>query len=255
MRACRNGRSRPGEPLQPNRLRLAYIGGSLVDAARKAQAEALLGLPLHHGYGLTESAPAATRTIGHPPPKDVTAGWPIPGIEVVLRDTQSQPVPAGGRGEVWIRGPNVMKGYFRDPVQTRAALDKEGWLHTGDVGEFGPAGDLAIVGRLKEMIIRGGFNVYPAEVERAIAAYPGVAQCAVVGRALPGDEEVVAFVEPLAGRHIDSEGLRRFLRDRLAPYKLPSQVVCMAQLPAGGTGKLLKAQLKAMANAAPRGPA
>ncbi len=244
-----------GLALRPNRLRLAYIGGSLVDAARKAQAEALLGLPLHHGYGLTECAPAATRTIGHPPPKEVTAGWPIPGIEVVLRDAQEQAVPAGGHGEVWIRGPNVMKGYFRDPQQTRAALDEDGWLHTGDIGEFGPAGDLAIVGRLKEMIIRGGFNVYPAEVERAVAAYPGVAQCAVVGRTLPGDEEVVAFVEPMAGQRIDTEGLQRFLRERLAPYKLPSEVVCMTHLPAGGTGKLLKAQLRAMANAAPRGGA
>jgi acyl-CoA synthetase (AMP-forming)/AMP-acid ligase II len=241
-----------GRPLQPNRLRLTYIGGSLVDAARKAQTEALLGLPLHHGYGLTESAPAATRTIGHPPPKDVTAGWPIPGIEVVLRDARGRPVPAGERGEVWIRGPNVMKGYFRDPQQTRAALDDQGWLHTGDIGEFGPEGDLAIVGRLKELIIRGGFNVYPAEVERAIAAYAGVAQCAVVGRAVPGDEEVVAFVEPLVGQRIDTEGLRRFLRERLAPYKLPGEVVCMDHLPASGTGKLLKARLKAMANGVTR---
>ena len=265
-----------GAVLKPNRLRLTYIGGSLVDAVRKAQTEALLGVRLHHGYGLTESAPAATRTIGHPPPQEiagppqdlltpsggghglpcpggqphVTAGWPIPGIEVVLHDDQGTPVAAGGRGEVWIRGPNVMKGYFRDPLQTRAALDDAGWLHTGDIGEFGPDGDLAIVGRIKEMIIRGGFNVYPAEVERAIAAYPGVAQCAVVGRAVAGDEEVVAFVEPVAGQHIDSDALRRFLRERLAPYKLPSEVICMERLPATGTGKLLKAQLKAGVGAA-----
>ena len=239
-----------GAVLKPNRLRLTYIGGSLVDAVRKAQTEALLGVRLHHGYGLTESAPAATRTIGHPPPHDVTAGWPIPGIEVVLHDGDGKPVAIGQRGEVWIRGPNVMKGYFRDPLQTRAALDDAGWLHTGDIGEFGPDGDLAIVGRIKEMIIRGGFNVYPAEVERAIAAYPGVAQCAVVGRAVAGDEEVVAFVEPVAGQHIDSDALRRFLRERLAPYKLPSEVVCMERLPATGTGKLLKAQLKAGPGAA-----
>jgi long-chain acyl-CoA synthetase len=242
-----------GQALQPNRLRLVYIGGSLVDAARKAQTEALLGVRLHHGYGLTESAPAATRTIGHPAPHDVTAGWPIPGIDVVLHDDAGQPIPAGGRGEVWIRGPNVMKGYFRDPLQTRAALDDAGWLHTGDIGEFGPDGDLSIVGRMKEMIIRGGFNVYPAEVERAIAGYPGVAQCAVVGRAVAGDEEVVAFIEPVAGQHIDSDALRRFLRERLAPYKLPSEVVCMQRLPATSTGKLLKAQLKAVAAMQSRG--
>ena len=233
-----------GQSLQPNRLRLVYIGGSLVDAARKAQTEALLGVRLHHGYGLTESAPAATRTIGHPAPRDVTAGWPIPGIEVVVRDAAGRAVAAGERGEVWIRGPNVMKGYFRDPLQTRAALDDDGWLHTGDIGTFGADGDLSIVGRLKEMIIRGGFNVYPAEVERAIAGYPGVAQCAVVGRPVGGDEEIVAFVEPVAGTSIDGAALRRFLRGRLAAYKLPSDVVCLERLPAATTGKLLKAQLK-----------
>jgi acyl-CoA synthetase (AMP-forming)/AMP-acid ligase II len=140
-----------------------------------------------------------------------------------------------------------MKGYFRDPGATRAVVDADGWLHTGDIGEFGPAGDLAIVGRQKEMIIRSGFNVYPAEIERVIGAFPGVAQCAVVGRTVPGDEEVVAFVEPLAGQAIDGEALRRFLRDRLAPYKIPAEVVSMPRLPATGTGKLAKAQLKTMA--------
>jgi len=239
-----------GRSLQPNRLRLTYIGGSLIDAARKAQTEALLGVRLHHGYGLTESAPAATRTVGHPAPHQVTAGWPIPGIEVVLHDDHGRPVATGERGEVWIRGPNVMKGYFRDPAQTALSLDDQGWLHTGDIGEFGPEGDLAIVGRIKEMIIRGGFNVYPAEVERAIAAYPGVAQCAVVGRSIAGDEQVIAFVEPVAGQTVDGEALCGFLRERLAPYKLPSQVVCMERLPATSTGKLLKPQLKEAANAA-----
>jgi acyl-CoA synthetase (AMP-forming)/AMP-acid ligase II len=238
-----------GRTLQPNRLRLIYIGGAQVDPTRKAQTEALLGLRLHHGYGLTESAPAAARTIGHEPPAEVTAGWPIPGIEVVLHDAGGQPVPQGGQGEVWIRGPNVMKGYLRDPQQTRAAVDAHGWLHTGDLGEFGPRGDLRIVGRLKEMIIRGGFNVYPAEIERVIAAFAGVAQCAVVGRAVPGDEEIVAFVEPLAEARIDLDALRRHLRERLAPYKQPGEIVCMARLPAAATGKVLKAQLKALADA------
>jgi acyl-CoA synthetase (AMP-forming)/AMP-acid ligase II/acyl-CoA synthetase (NDP forming) len=240
-----------GRSLVPNRLRMAYIGGSLIDATRKAQTETLLGLRLHHGYGLTESAPAATRTFGYPPPKDVTAGWPIPGVEVVLMDEAGTPVACGERGEVCIRGPNVMKGYFRDPAQTRAAVDALGWLHTGDIGVFGPDGDLSIVGRSKEMIIRGGFNVYPAEVEKAIAEFPDVAQCAVVGRSVPGDEEIVAYVEPMQGRAIDTARLRAFLRERLAPYKVPSEVHAMAQLPATSTGKLLKAKLKALAHAAP----
>jgi long-chain acyl-CoA synthetase len=231
-------------PLVPNRLRMAYIGGSQIDATRKAQTEALLGLRLHHGYGLTESAPAATRTFGHPPPSDVTAGWPIPGIEVVLRDEAGHEVAPGARGEVCIRGRNVMKGYFRDPEQTREAIDAQGWLHTGDIGVFGPEGDLSIVGRIKDMIIRGGFNVYPAEVEKAIAAWPDVAQCAVIGRPVADDEEVVAYVEPLEGRQLDVAALTQYLRQQLAPYKVPSHIAVLPQLPASGTGKVLKAVLK-----------
>jgi len=240
-----------GRTLVPNRLRMIYIGGSLIDATRKAQTEALLGLRLHHGYGLTEAAPAATRTFGHAPPHDITAGWPIPGIEVEVQDDNGQALAVGERGEVCIRGPNVMKGYFRDPVQTRAAIDERGWLHTGDIGVFGPSGDLSIAGRSKEMIIRGGFNIYPAEVERAIAGFPGVAQCAVVGRSVPGDEEVVAYLEPVAGQVVDTLALKAFLRERLAPYKVPTAIVSLAQLPATSTGKLLKARLKEMANLAP----
>ena len=235
-----------GIALTPNRLRMAYIGGSQIDVTRKAQTEALLGLRLHHGYGLTESAPAATRTFGHAPPADVTAGWPIPGIEVVLRDEAGQQLAAGMRGEVCIRGPNVMKGYFRDALQTREAIDAQGWLHTGDIGVFGPRGDLSIVGRIKDMIIRGGFNVYPAEVEAAIGAYAGVAQCAVLGRPVDGDEEIVAFIEPQEGARIDTGLLEQFLRGRLAPYKIPQRYLVMDRLPASGTGKLLKAALKPM---------
>jgi acyl-CoA synthetase (AMP-forming)/AMP-acid ligase II len=236
-----------GTPLVPNRLRMCYIGGSQIDPTRKAQAEALLGLQLHHGYGLTESAPAATRTFGHPPPERITAGWPIPGVEVVLRDAAGQVQAPPARGEVCIRGPNVMKGYFRDEAQTRVAIDPEGWLRTGDIGEYGPEGDLSIVGRLKEMIIRGGFNVYPAEVEAAIAAFPGVAQCAVLGLPVAGDEEIVGFVEPLAGRAIDFDALAAFLRGRIAPYKVPRHWKLMEQLPASPTGKLLKPALRLIA--------
>jgi long-chain acyl-CoA synthetase len=245
-----------GRALQPNRLRLCYIGGSQIDPTRKAQAEALLGQPLHHGYGLTESAPAATRTIGHPAPAKITAGWPIPGIEVVVRNEDGNVLAPGAHGEVCIRGPNVMKGYFRDPAQTRAAIDGEGWLHTGDIGEFGPEGDLAIVGRIKEMIIRGGFNIYPAEVEIAINAFPGVAQCAVLGRPVRGDEEVVGFIEPLAGSRVDTDELENFLRQRLAPYKIPREWHVMAQLPASGAGKVLKPALRQLlAEPTEKGPA
>jgi acyl-CoA synthetase (AMP-forming)/AMP-acid ligase II len=238
-----------GRGLTPNRLRFCYIGGSVIDAPRKAAVETLLGLRLHHGYGLTEAAPAVTRTVGQAPPGDTTAGWPIPGVEVNLRDGAGAPVAEGASGEIWVRGPNVMKGYFRDAAATRAAVDVDSWLHTGDIGRFGPRGDLHIVGRIKELIIHGGFNVYPAEVEIAIAAFPDVAQCAVVGCEVDGDEEVVAFIEPHAGRSIDIAALQNLLRERLAPYKVPARIICMERLPASSTGKVLKAQIKALATA------
>ncbi|HEU0199970.1 MAG TPA: class I adenylate-forming enzyme family protein [Burkholderiaceae bacterium] len=242
-----------GNSIGPHRLRLAYIGGSMIDPARKAAAEQLLGLRLHHGYGLTEAAPSVTRTLGAAAPADTSVGWPLPGVEVRLRAADGTDVPLDSRaeGELLVRGPNVMKGYFRDPQQTRKAVDAEGWLHTGDLARRGANGDLTIVGRIKELIIRNGFNVYPAEVERAINAFGGVAQCAVVGRAHDGDEEVVAFIEPLAGQPIDTAALRAYLRTQLAPYKIPGRMIVMERLPASGTGKVLKAALVERAGAMP----
>jgi len=236
-----------GRALTPNRLRLAYIGGSMIDAAKKEAAESLLGLRLHHGYGLTEAAPSVTRTLGGAAPNGLSVGRPLPGIEVSVRRPEGAPVPDSGEGELWVRGPNVMKGYYRDPKQTALAVDAEGWLHTGDLARVGAQGELYIVGRIKELIIRGGFNVYPAEVEAAIGRNGDVAQCAVVGRSTDGDEEVVAFIEPVPGRSIDTDALKQSLRAQLAPYKIPSRIVCMDKLPASGNGKLLKASIKSLA--------
>jgi acyl-CoA synthetase (AMP-forming)/AMP-acid ligase II len=231
---------------------MCYIGGSMIDAERKAAVEALLAQPLHHGYGLTEAAPTVTRTIGGAAPSTTTVGWPFPGVKLTLRDRTGLPVEPGTEGELWVRGPNIMKGYYRDEAQSREAVDAQGWLHTGDLTRVGDAGELYIVGRIKELIIRGGFNVYPAEVEAAIGAYPGVAQCAVLGRPVDGDEEVVAFIEPQAAATIDTGALEQFLRGQLAPYKIPRRYVLMDRLPASGTGKLLKAALKPMLE--PDGP-
>jgi acyl-CoA synthetase (AMP-forming)/AMP-acid ligase II len=241
-----------GRTLIPNCLRMCYIGGSMIDAERKAAVEALLAQPLHHGYGLTEAAPTVTRTIGGAAPSTTTVGWPFPGVKLTLRDSTGLPVEPGTEGELWVRGPNIMKGYYRDEAQSREAVDAQGWLHTGDLARVGDAGELYIVGRIKELIIRGGFNVYPAEVEAAIGAYPGVAQCAVLGRPVDGDEEVVAFIEPQAAATIDTGALEQFLRGQLAPYKIPRRYVLMDRLPASGTGKLLKAALKPMLE--PDGP-
>jgi len=143
-----------------------------------------------------------------------------------------------------VRGRSVMKGYYRDPVLTAATVTPDGWLKTGDLGRFGRNGELYVEGRLKELIIRSGFNVYPPEVESALSAHPDVALSAVLGRPVAGNEEVVAFVQPVPGRTLSIADLRAFVEQRLAPYKRPAEYRVMAELPATATGKLLKARLK-----------
>jgi acyl-CoA synthetase (AMP-forming)/AMP-acid ligase II len=140
-----------------------------------------------------------------------------------------------------------MKGYYKSPELTAAALTADGWFNTGDLARQDPDGGLHIVGRTKEMIIRSGFNVYPVEVEQVINAYPGVIQSAVVGRAVTDNEEVVAFVEVAPDAALDAHAMQKYLRERLSPYKIPAEIRVLQQLPAAPTGKLLKHVLKQMA--------
>jgi long-chain acyl-CoA synthetase len=218
-----------------SRLRFCYAGGSPLDPVLKREVERLFGLPLHNGYGLTESAPTVCQTRLEAPRGDTSVGHPIPGVEVRID---------GKTGELWVRGPNIMAGYYRDPAQTATALRAGGWLATGDVATMDADGALFIAGRLKELIIRAGFNVYPLEVETALNSHPGVVQSAVVGRAVAGgDEEVVAFVEKVG--ELDAGELQTWLQPRLAPYKRPSRIVFMDALPAAPSGKILKSRLKA----------
>lgn len=227
-----------GEPAEfplHSRLRFCYAGGSPLDPALKREVERVFGLPLHNGYGLTESSPTVAQTRLDAPRGDTSVGYPIPGVEVRIVEAT---------GELWVRGPNVMAGYYRDPEQTCAALHPGGWLATGDVATRDGDGALFIAGRLKELIIRSGFNVYPLEVETALNSHPAVLQSAVVGRALAGgEEEVLAFVE--AAGEVDAEALQDWLRTRLAPYKRPSRIVFMDALPAAPSGKILKSRLRA----------
>jgi acyl-CoA synthetase (AMP-forming)/AMP-acid ligase II len=231
-----------------SKLRFCYAGGSPLDPVLKREVEALLGLPLHNGYGLTESAPTVSQTRLDAPRGDTSVGVPIPGVDVRVVDARGEDVPPGEPGELLVRGPNVMKGYYRESALTQAALRPGGWLVTGDMARMDADGALFIVGRTKELIIRSGFNIYPLEVETVLNAHPSVTQSAVVGRATGGgDEEVVAFVEPAAGGQLDLDELHAWLAARLAPYKRPSEIVVMARLPAAPTGKVLKSELKAMA--------
>jgi acyl-CoA synthetase (AMP-forming)/AMP-acid ligase II len=232
----------------PSRLRFAYAGGSPLDPALKAAVERLLGLPLHNGYGLSEAAPTVSQTRLDAPRSDTSVGLPIPGVEVRVVDKAGADIAAGAAGELWVRGPNLMRGYYRDPEATAAALRPGGWLNTGDMARQDPGGALFIVGRTKELIIRSGFNVYPLEVETVLNAHPGVTQSAVVGRVVAdGNEEVVAFVQPDPRRTPSVDELRAWAAQRLAPYKRPARIVMMDALPAAANGKVLKHVLKGMA--------
>lgn len=229
----------------PSTLRFAYAGGSPLDPDLKRRVEALLGLPLHNGYGLTEAAPTVSQTRLDAPRADTSVGLPIPGVEVRIVDRTGADVAERTAGELWVRGPNVMRGYYRAPDLSAAALRADGWLNTGDMAYRAPDGALFIVGRTKELIIRSGFNVFPLEVETVLNAHPGVTQSAVVGKAVAdGNEEVVAFVQPDPGQSVTVDELRNWAAARLASYKRPARIVLMQALPAAATGKILKHLLK-----------
>jgi len=225
----------------PSRLRFCYAGGSPLDPALKRAVEALFGLPLHNGYGLTEGGPTVSQTRLDAPRADSAVGLPIPGVDIRIVGLDGLDVAPGAAGELWMRGPGRMRGYYRDPAASAAALQPGGWLATGDLARQEPDGALFLLGRTRELIIRSGFNVYPLEVETALNAHPAVVQSAVVGRPLPGaEEEVVAFVEASG---VDEAALQAWLRPRLAPYKRPARIVFMDALPAAPSGKILKSRL------------
>ncbi|WP_323140234.1 class I adenylate-forming enzyme family protein [Massilia phyllosphaerae] len=239
-----------GNARLPSRLRFAYAGGSPLDPDLKRRVEALLGLPLHNGYGLSEAAPTVSQTRLDAPRADTAVGQPIPGVEVRIVDQAGRDLADGEAGELWVRGSNVMRGYYRAPLLTAAALRPGGWLNSGDMARRGEDGALFIVGRTKELIIRSGFNVFPLEVETVLNAHPGVTQSAVVGKAAAdGNEEVVAFVQPDPQQAPTVNELKAWAAERLAPYKRPGRIVLMKALPAAATGKILKHALKEMAAA------
>ncbi|WP_204117451.1 AMP-binding protein [Paraburkholderia sp. C35] len=233
-----------GLPWSAPRLRFAYSGGSPLDAALKARVESVYRVVLHNGYGMTESSPTVSQTMLEAPRADCSVGQAIPGIEVRFVGLDGVDVAQGEVGELWVRGPNVMLGYYRNPQQTQAAVTEDGWLKTGDLARQDADGALHIAGRSKELIIRSGFNVYPAEVEHVLNAHPEVVQSAVIGRAVEGNEEVVAFVELAGGARVTPADLAVWCEARLAPYKRPAEIKVLAALPAASTGKILKHRLR-----------
>ncbi len=235
-----------GRPVPAPRLRYLSSGGSPLDLGWKSRIEALFGVPLGNGYGLTETSPTLAQTRLGEWRTDEAIGKPLPNIETRIV-AEGSDARAGGVGELWVRGPTVFAGYYRDPATTAEAMTPDGWFKTGDLARRGDDGALFIVGRAKELIIRSGFNVYPAEVERALNEHEAVLQSAVVGRRIEGNEEVVAFVETRPGTTLGEAELGAFAADRLAPYKRPSRIIFLDALPASGTGKVLKSRLADLA--------
>lgn len=223
-------------------LRGISVAGAPLDLTLKTTVESAFGLTLHNGYGITECAPTISFTRVDDPRGDTTVGPAIPGIEVRLKGATGELAAPGEVGELHVRGPNVMLGYYKAPEMTAQVVDTEGWFNTGDLARLdGPY--LHIVGRTKELIIRSGFNVYPPEVEAVLAAHPSVANCAVVGRSVAGNEEVVAFVQLKAGAKATPEEIGQFVAPHLAPYKRPTEIFIKDSLPATSAGKILKHEL------------
>jgi acyl-CoA synthetase (AMP-forming)/AMP-acid ligase II len=199
-------------------------------------------MPLHNGYGATECSPTIAQTRVEAPRNDTSIGPPFPGVEVNLVGPDGRSVPEGEAGELWVRGPNVMKGYYRAAEETATAINDEGWFNTRDLARL-EDGNLFIVGRTKDLIVRRGFNVYPAEVEAVLNAHPEVAQSGVIGRSVEGDEEVVAFVQILPDSQLTIPDIAEYAAQHLAPYKRPSQILLVPSMPLTPTGKVVKAEL------------
>lgn len=194
------------------------------------------------GYGLSEASAALTGHSLEIPGKPGSVGKALPGVELLIVDQNDQPVPVGEVGEVIARGPNIMRGYYNMPQETVTALHN-GWLHTGDMGRLDEDGYLYIVERKKDLIIRGGFNIYPRDVEEVLNRYPAVIEAAVVG--VPSErmgEEVKAFV--VTRSPVDAETLMGYCRESLANYKTPSQIEFIAALPRNAVGKIDKKELR-----------
>lgn len=196
------------------------------------------------GYGLTEASPVVSAHRLSGPRRIGSVGRAIPGVEISIQDDLDRPLSAGELGEVCVRGRNVMVGYYRNPEETARTV-RAGWLHTGDMGRLDDDGFLFIVERKKDLIIRGGFNIYPREVEEVLYAHPKVAEAAVVGMKDPlMGEDVLAFVVLRSGERASAEEIGAFCEGRLARFKCPKQIRFVESLPKSPIGKILRKELR-----------
>jgi long-chain acyl-CoA synthetase len=201
---------------------------------------------MYEGYGLTEASPGVTLCRPSMPLKKGSCGVPFPGVEVKIFDQEDRELPPNKKGEIVVKGPNVMKGYYKTPEETRVAL-RGGWLHTGDVGYLDEEGYLYITDRIKDMVIKGGYNIYPSEIEGYLVSHPAIQEVAIIG--IPHEkygEDLMAFVVLKPGQTLSEEGLIGYAQSRITPFKCPSRVKILEALPKTLVGKVQKKELRKM---------
>ncbi|MCQ4122083.1 AMP-binding protein [Rhodococcus tibetensis] len=229
------------EPQDFEQLRIAISGGASLPGEVAREFEARFGCTILEGYGLTETTAFGTFNDIDRGGKIGYTGRAVPRMEVKVRDHSGNHCPPDTVGEVFVKGPTVMRGYWNRPADTAAVLSPDGWLRTGDLGALDSDGDLRIVDRVKDLIIRGGYNVYPSEIEEVLYTHPDIVEAAVIG--VPDDhygEEVAAVVALLPGSRLGGTELTEWTRERLSAYKIPRIVSIVDTLPKGSTGKILK---------------
>lgn len=231
------------EPRDISSMRVFASGAAPLPEKTYQETQEVLKIPLVMGYGLTEATCASAAADASDPIKWNSVGPPLRYTSIRIVDEHGVDVPYGEVGEILIAGPTVMKGYYKDPVATREVL-RDGWLKTGDLGCFDEDGYLYVVGRLKEMIIRGGQNIYPTEVENVLSTYPGIEECAVVGvEDEQWGQEVLAALKVTEGQQIDPVTVIDFCRSQIAAYKCPRIVRFVTEFPKTATGKIKKSEI------------
>jgi len=237
------------ERFDSSALRTCITGGASMPVEVLRGFEQAFGAVVLEGYGLSETSPVASSNHPDRERKAGSIGTPIEGVEMRLVDDEGEPVAQGEVGEIVIRGHNIMKGYWQRPEATAEAM-RGGWFHSGDMARTDEEGYFYIVDRKKDLIIRGGYNVYPREVEEVLFEHPKIREAAVVG--VPHDEwgeEVGAAVVPMEGEELTAEEVSAYVKDRIAAYKYPRLVWFLDDLPKGPTGKILKREIETPAAA------
>jgi len=225
-------------------LRHCMSGGAAMPVDVMRAFEAKYPVQILEGYGLSETSPIASFNMLDRPRKPGSVGYPVWGVEMSIRDDDDQPMPDDERGEICIRGHNIMKGYLKRPEATAETI-RDGWFHSGDIGVRDDDGCYTIVDRKKDMILRGGFNVYPREIEEVLFAHADIAEAAVIG--VPHEshgEEVKAVIVLHPGRELSAADVVDYCKQSLAAYKYPRIVEFIDELPKGPTGKILKRELR-----------